>query len=63
MIHVTKLNGKDMVLNCEMIQTLEANPDTTIMMTTGLKFIVLESVDDIIDKTVAYKREIRKQAY
>jgi len=62
MIHVTKLNGKDMVLNCEMIQTVEANPDTTIMMTTGLKVIVLESVDDIIDKTVAYKREIRKQA-
>jgi len=62
MIHVTKLNGKDMVLNCEIIQTVEANPDTTIMMMTGLKVIVLESVDDIIDKTVAYKREIRKQA-
>jgi len=62
MIHVTKLNGKDMVLNCELIQTVEANPDTTIMMTTGLKVIVLESVDDIIDKTIFYKREIRKQA-
>ena len=61
MIHVTKINGKDMVLNCEMIQTVEANPDTTITMTTGLKIIVLESVDTIIDKTIHYKREIRKQ--
>jgi len=62
MIHVKKLNGKDMVINCELIQTVEANPDTTIMMTTGVKVIVLESVDDIIEKTIAYKREIRKPA-
>jgi flagellar protein FlbD len=37
---------------------VESNPDTMITMNTGRKIIVRESVDEVIDKTIAYKKQI-----
>ena len=58
MIAVTRLNDKEVVVNCDTILLVEANPDTTITTTTGFKLIVKESVEDIIAKTKAYKKSI-----
>jgi len=58
MITVTRLNDKEVVVNCETILLVEANPDTTITTTTGLKLIVKESVEDIVEQTKKYKRYI-----
>ena len=58
MIKVTRLNDKDFVVNCDLIELVEANPDTTITTTTGRKLIVKEAVEDIIAKTKEYKRDI-----
>jgi flagellar protein FlbD len=58
MITITRLNDKEAVVNCELIEMIEANPDTTITTTTGRKLIVKESVEDIIAATKQYKREI-----
>ena len=58
MIKITRLNDKEIVLNCDLILTVEANPDTTITVTTGNKYIVKESVEDIISLTKQYKRDI-----
>ena len=56
MITVTKINDRDMVINCDLILSIERTPDTTITTTTGAKIIVLNSVDDIIEKVVAFKQ-------
>ncbi len=37
MIKISKLNGKELVINCELIETIESLPDTTITMTNGKK--------------------------
>jgi len=58
MIKITRLNDKEFVLNCELIELVEANPDTRVTTTTGNKYIVKESVEDIVAMTKAYKREI-----
>lgn len=58
MIKVRRINGKEFVINCELIDFLEATPDTVISLTTGKKVIVLESVDEIINKVIKYKRQI-----
>ena len=58
MITITRLNDKPIVINAELIISVEATPDTTITMTTGLKFIARESVDDIIKNVVEYKYKI-----
>ena len=58
MIKITRLNDKEVVVNCELIELVEANPDTTITTTTGRKIIVKETVEDIIAKTKEFKRDI-----
>lgn len=58
MIHVTRLNDKDFVLNAELIETIEETPDTVVTLTTGRKFLVKESADEIIEKVYAYKQYI-----
>ncbi len=60
MIKVKRINDKEFVLNAEIIQTVEATPDTVITLTTGVKYIVKDSCEEIINKVVEYKRNIFK---
>lgn len=58
MIKVTRLNGQEFIVNGEMIEFLEANPDTVISLNTGKKLVVKENLDTIVEKIIAYKRQI-----
>lgn len=58
MITITRLNDKEIVINAELIETVEETPDTTITMTTGRKYIAKETSEEIIKKIVEYKRKI-----
>jgi len=58
MIVLTRLNGTNFVLNCELIETVEATPDTVISTTNGKKIVVSETVEEIVEKVIQYKRKI-----
>ncbi len=58
MIQVHKLNGKDIIINCDLIETIEATPDTTITLTTGKLLIAQESVEEIRARVIEYKRKL-----
>jgi flagellar protein FlbD len=60
MIEITKINDKRIVINCDLIEMIESNPDTTITMTTGRKIIARDSVDDIVEKTIEFRRRAVK---
>lgn len=60
MITVTKINDRDIVVNCDLIELIESTPDTTLTMTTGKKIIVRDTVDELLDKVVMYKGRINK---
>jgi flagellar protein FlbD len=55
-IAITQLNGTRMVLNSDLIETLEATPDTVITLTTGRKLVVRETVEEVADRVEAYMR-------
>ncbi|MGC9328819.1 MAG: flagellar FlbD family protein [Candidatus Hinthialibacter sp.] len=57
-IHLTKLNNTPFMMNAELIETVEATPDTIISLVTGRKYIVRESVEEVREKCISYKREI-----
>lgn len=57
MIKVKRLNGKEFVVNSDLIQFVEETPDTVITLTTG-QIVVVESVDQIIDKVITYKSKV-----
>ena len=56
MIRVTRLNGTTLVINAELVQSVENTPDTLITLTTGYQIMVREPVDDVINRFIAYKR-------
>ncbi len=57
MIHLTRLNQKDLVVNSDLIEHIEANPDTVVSLTNGQKFVVVETTDEIIRKVVEFRRQ------
>lgn len=58
MIKVTRLNGKELFINCEMIELLEETPDTVITLNTGTKLVVKEKAEEIKTAIIDYKRAI-----
>ena len=58
MIHLTRINHRPLVVNAELIEHVETTPDTVVSMTTGEKFVVVESADEIVSRVIAYRRSI-----
>ncbi|MDD4146479.1 MAG: flagellar FlbD family protein [Clostridia bacterium] len=58
MIELTKLNDVLIIINASLIETIEATPDTVITLLNGRKFVVKESVDDVVVKAIAYQKSI-----
>jgi flagellar protein FlbD len=60
MISVTRLNGKPIVVNADLIRSVEENPDTTITLVNGDHIIVKEPMAEIVDRAVEYGRSLRR---
>ncbi len=58
MIKVTRLNKKEYYINFELIETLEETPDTVITLRDGKKFIVVESVEEVIKRIIEFKKKV-----
>lgn len=56
MIAVTDLHGKSFYVNAELIETVQLTPDTQIVLTNGHRMYVAESLEEIAERTIAYKR-------
>ncbi len=58
MIVCEKLNGSKIVINADLIEMIEETPDVIITLQNGKKIMVKNSIHDIIEKAIAYKREV-----
>ncbi len=58
MITLKRLNDTEFVLNCELIETIQENPDTTIRLTDGKVYIVKQTMHEVVQATIAYKRSL-----
>jgi len=59
MIVLTRLDDREVVVNADAILTVEAAPDTIVTMLNGDKVTVRESVTDVVDRVVAFRRRLR----
>jgi len=48
-----------MVLNAELIEYIEATPDTIVALTTGNRYMVQEPVDTVVERVINYRKQIR----
>jgi flagellar protein FlbD len=46
------------MVNADLIESLEATPDTVVTLTSGNKLIVRDRLEEIQDKIIDYKRKI-----
>lgn len=58
MIKVTKLDGREVVVNADLIEFLESTPETIISTTTGKKIVVKEKVDEVVRRIMDFRRRI-----
>lgn len=57
MIKVTRINASVLVVNSDLIEFVEAIPDTIISLTTGKKIMVRETIDEIIERVASFRRK------
>lgn len=58
MIVVTRLHGSVLALNCDLIERVEASPRTILTMVDGSRYVVRESVAEIVDKVRAFRASV-----
>ncbi|MGE5707469.1 MAG: flagellar FlbD family protein [Bacteroidota bacterium] len=59
MIKVTRLSGSEFYINPDLIETVEATPDTVVRLTTGQNYVVQEAADTVVERFVEFKRATR----
>ena len=59
MVAVTKLNGKAILVNPDLVEFLEATPDCLISMSTGRKLMVRESIAEVARLLLEHRQRTR----
>lgn len=62
MIQLTRLNHVPLIVNSDLIEHVEVTPDTVVALTTGQKFLVLESAEDVVEKVIQFRKAILNAA-
>jgi flagellar protein FlbD len=58
MIQLTRLNHVPLIVNSDLIEHVEVTPDTVVALTTGQKFLVLESAEEVVERVIQFRRAI-----
>lgn len=60
MIYVTRLDGSQLVVNADLIETVEHTADTVISLLDGKRLVVATPVEDVIDSVIAYRQAVAR---
>lgn len=60
MIYVTRLDGSTLVVNADLIETVEHTADTVITLLDGKKLVVKTPVEDVVNSVIAYRQAIAR---
>ncbi|MFB9376560.1 flagellar FlbD family protein [Kineococcus gynurae] len=63
MILVTRLNGSVFALNPDLIQRVDATPDTVVTLVDGAKFVITEPLADVVDRVMAFRARVVATAH
>ena len=62
MIRVTRLDKHEIALNCDLIESVDARPDTTIRLVTGHSQVVLENVNEVLERIRGWRVSVLERA-
>jgi flagellar protein FlbD len=58
MIIVTRLGGQRFALNPDLIERAEANPDTVVTLVDGTRYVLVETIDELVEIIVVFRASI-----
>ncbi len=58
MVELTRMDGRRVLVNPDLIELVEETPDTVVLFTTGRKIIVKESRQDVKNLVKSYRKDI-----
>lgn len=58
MIALTRLNGQPIMVNADLIESVETTPDTVVTLTSGNKLIVRDTMEQVQQNIIDFKRKI-----
>jgi flagellar protein FlbD len=58
MIQLTRLNNSKVSVNSDLIKWVEQNPDTVITLLNGEKLLVQETVEQVLDRVIEFRRQL-----
>jgi len=58
MITLTRLSGTKFALNCDLIERIDATPDTVVTLVDGKKYVVLESLEEVLTSVRRHRGEV-----
>jgi flagellar protein FlbD len=61
-ILVTRLNGPEFALNPDLVERAESTPDTVVTLVDGTKYVIAESVDELIRLVRLYRAGVLADA-
>ena len=62
MIAITRLDGSTLVVNADLIETIERTGDTVVTLVSGTRFVVREHVDELIGAVVGFRALVLQEA-
>ncbi|MBA3972912.1 MAG: endoflagellar protein [Candidatus Solibacter sp.] len=62
MIQLTRLNHVPFFLNPDLVEQIERTPDTVIRLTTGVRFVVVEQPEVVVERIIAYRQRVVRGA-
>ena len=63
MIPLTRINGSPVVINTDLVTSIEQQPDTVLVLVNGDRIMVKESPEEVIDRLVEFRRRIHLPDY
>ena len=58
MITLSRLNGAVFAVNCDLIERVDASPDTVLTLVDGTRYVVTEPLDEVIDRVRRFRAEV-----
>lgn len=47
-----------MIINADLIEHIDMTPDTVVTLTSGQKYMVLESAEEVVDKVIVFRKKL-----
>ncbi len=58
MIRMTRLNHSSLIVNSDLIEHIEVTPDTVVTLTSGQKYVVLETAQEIVERVIVFRQSL-----